>query len=792
MHSVVRVLAVAGLAAVSFTCADRNVSGLGSKLAFLPIAPAWIQAPDGGPDIEIERVRGVLRTSSGLDSAVAEATVEGDSAVLEFLRVSVSGDSTSYGLSIQAFDSNDVVVFSANDTISVLPGENPPATPEMQYTAPDAVATQVEIQIGGASATTTTLDWAGAKPGDLSCLHRDTTGTRVTTRQLTAIGRTATNTEVPNLRVGWTSLNENVATVDDNGLLRSRCSNLSTKVVAKSFLDRSDTITVNVVAPPFTLLMNPETVTLPRGSIDTLVAVTIDENGNQSPAGNVQYHSSDPSKATVGLTSGIVTALRNGRVQITATAGERTTVGIVDVVRPQAASVKVLPVRDTLGFGQIRQFVARALDAAGNVIGDAVDFQWTSSNTGVATVVAATGVASAKTQAGSSTLTATIDGKSGTSALQVVTNLPPGTLSGIIRDGATDAVVAGATVGIIGGASVATDAGGRFTLGGIAAGDSLQISKTGYTNIRLYNAPAFPNTTIFIDDIPFPPASGATGSMTGKVINAITGTGVSGITVTAYADVNSAPSPIRPNPTVIATTTTASNGTFTFAGRAAGAYTLIASGTGYSSGIGVGVVVGGTTKTMGDIILPPTAPNPSSIYMVLTWGPAGQHVNMPADLDLYVTGPAPTSSTDTVTRFQVHSGNRARLVGLDTIAMIDIADNTGPGPEVGSLRSSATPGLYRIYVRNISHASQTGRLSLADSSDVRLDVFQGNRVIATFLPPAGKVGTVWEVFRFDGARILPTDANTSVTESAAGSTLPIMVEPPAKPSTKPAIPLKRR
>src|SRR6185503_3320839 len=110
---------------------------------------------------------------------------------------------------------------------------------------------------------------------------------------------------------------------------------------------------------------------------------------------------------------------------------------------------------------------------------------------------------------------------------------------------------------------------------------------------------------------------------TGTVINAITGTGVQGLTVTAYADVNSAPSSVRPNPTVVATTTTASNGSFTFSGRTPGAYTLIASGPGYSSGIGIGVVVGGATKNVGNIILPPTAPNASSIYMVLTWGVAG-------------------------------------------------------------------------------------------------------------------------------------------------------------------------
>lgn len=787
MHSVVRVLAVAGLAAVSFTCADRTIAG-GNRLAFLPIAPAWIEGPDGGPNIEIERVRGVLRSFGGTDSAVAEALVEGDSAVLEFLRVTVMGDSTQYGLAVQAFDSNEVLVFSSNDTIAVRPGENPPAAPEMQYVAPDASATSVEIQIAGTSAAATTLDWLGAKPGDLTCLHRVPDAAKTTSRQLTAIGRTASNAAVPNLRVGWTSLNENVATVTPEGVVTARCSNLTTKVVAKSFLDRTDTITINVVAPPFTLLMNPESVTLPRGTLDTLVAVVIDEEGNQSPAGSVTWTSSDPSKATVtgSPAGGIVTALRNGRVQITASSADRTTVGIVDVVRPQAASVTVIPAKDTLAFGQVRQFVARALDAAGNVIADAVDFQWTSSSTTHATVGATTGIVLAQSTATTTdaTLTAAIDGKSGTAALKVVSNLPPGTLAGVVRDGSTDALLVGATVGIVGGASTTTDANGRFSLGGVAAGDDLSISKTGYTTITFFDAPAFPNTTIFVDDIPLPPAGG-TGGITGKVINAITGTGVSGVTVSLYADLNSQPSPLRTSATPVATTTTASNGTYSFSGRAAGAYTLTAGGTGYATGIGVAVVVGGQpARNVADLILPP-ALNTNGLYVVLTWGASG--TNVPADLDLHITGPL--SSTDT-SRFQVHSGNRARVSGTDTIATLDIADATGPGPEVASLRGAAPAGTYRFYVKNISHMASPGGKSLADSSDVRVDVFQGNRVIATFLPPAGDDGTVWEVFRFDGAKITPVG---TITSPATPEVLPLRIpEGPLTPSGKTPIPVRRR
>lgn len=788
MHSVVRVLAVAGLAAVSLTCADRSVSGLRGKLAFLPIAPAWIQGPDGGPNIEVELVRGVLRTSGGTDSLVTEGNVEGDSAVLEFIGVSVTGDSTNYTLGVQAYDTAGVLVFTATDTIAVKPGDNAPATPDVQYAAPDASVTSVDIQAFGVSKTTQNLQWAGARSGS-SCLSQKNPASTTDTisAPLTVVGKNALGAIVPNTRIGWKSLDESVATVDEAGLVRSRCARKATKVVATHFLGHTDTITVDVFAPPFTLLMSPETATLARGSSQQFQAVVIDENGNQSAASSIQWTSSDPTRATVNG-SGLVTALRNGRVQISATADGRITIANIDVVRPQAAAVKIIPQKDTLAIGQVRQFIARALDAAGNVIADAANFQWSSSNTAIASIDAASGAATAKTVGPEITISASLDGQTGNGALKVETNLPPGTIAGVVRDGATDAVVASAKVRVVGGDSVFTDGTGRFSLPGVRQGDDLEISKTGtHTSITFFDAPAFPNQTIFVDDIPLPP-TGANSGMTGKVLNAINGSGVQGIRVRLYQNLNSQPSPIRTTATAIDSTTTSSGGTFSFSNKAVGAYTVTASGSGYGSSVGYGVVVAGQNKAMSDVFLPPTAPSAGALYVVMTWGAAGG-TNVPADLDLYVTGPAPTSATDTVTRFQVHSGNRARVVGVDTVATIDVADNTGPGPEIASVRTAAGPGNYRFYVRNISHASAPTGKSLADSSDVRVDVFQGDRVIATFLPPAGQAGTVWEVFRFDGARLVPVGV---MSGPAAGATLPRIVETPATPTNRPEIPVRRR
>src|SRR5688572_30757898 len=206
MHSVVRVLAVAGLAAIGFSCADQSVSGLRARIALLPIAPAFATAPDGGPDIDVRTVRGVLRNASGTDSAVAEAQVQGDSAILEFLRVTVNGDSTPYSLGVKAYDQNDVVVFEGNQTIQVKPGENPPAAPTMTYVAPDTAAKSLEIRIGTTSATVADLQWQGAIAGNTLCLNRVPATNPTTQVQLSVVGKTLAGVDVTGVRVGWTSL----------------------------------------------------------------------------------------------------------------------------------------------------------------------------------------------------------------------------------------------------------------------------------------------------------------------------------------------------------------------------------------------------------------------------------------------------------------------------------------------------------------------------------------------------------------------------------------------------------
>lgn len=749
MHPAVRVCAVAVVAAVSLTCAEQSISGVRlSQLAKLAITPVFDQAPEGGPDIDVEKIRGVLKKLNGTDSVVAEALVVGDSAILEFTNVTVTGDSTTYNLGVQAYDENNELVFEGSQELKVKPGENAPAAPALEYAASDEGVDAIAIKAGGQSVASLQLDWAGAAQGDQTCLNRAPKDPANTQQQLTVVGTAGTQT-VSNVRVGWTSRDPAVATVNETGLVKARCSNKGTWVVAKTFLSVAESLKVDVAAPAFSLLMSPDSVSLERGASRQLAAIHVDENGNETAVTQVSWASSDATRAPVN-SAGVVQALRNGRVLITATSGNRTTVAVVQVVRPKAARVVVLPSKDTLGVGMVRGFFAKAFDALNRVIFDATDFQWSTSNNTVATITATNGIATAK-DTGDAVITAQIDGKQASADLRVLSSLPPGAIQSFVKNGETDAPIAGATIsGGLANNQVVSAGDGSFTLSGLQRGDDIKVEASGFVTVILYNAPVFSGQTLKVPDLPLSPENSIRGTMVGKVVNALTGATVSGATVKVYAGLNAGPSPKRPDVQPDFVVTSISDGTFTVSNAPAGAYTFIASQSGYSNMIGVGTALGGTTKTNSPILLPPLTP-PGALFAVLTWGDCAA-TNVPCDLDAHLTGPK--SDTDP-TRFQVFSGSKSYVLDGDTIAKLDVDDSNGRGPEVIGLRPSAAPGVYRFYVHNASNAGVATSRALSDSASARVDVFQDGHLIGSFFPPAGQQGTLWEVFKYDGARIFP-------------------------------------
>jgi uncharacterized protein YjdB len=114
-------------------------------------------------------------------------------------------------------------------------------------------------------------------------------------------------------------------------------------------------------------------------------AVAKDASGNVLSGQSFSWASTNPSIATVS-SSGLITGVAAGTVNITATSGSVTSSPLqITVVNPSVASVTVSATASTVTAFQTLQAQAVAKDASGNAL-SGQSFTWTSSNPAVATV----------------------------------------------------------------------------------------------------------------------------------------------------------------------------------------------------------------------------------------------------------------------------------------------------------------------------------------------------------------------------------------------------------------------
>ena len=172
---------------------------------------------------------------------------------------------------------------------------------------------------------------------------------------------------------------------------------------------------------PTTVTVSPASATLQSlGSTVQLTATVQDQNGQAMSGITVAWTSSDTEVGTVDE-SGLMTAVGNGTVTVTATAWSAT--GTASVAVDQvAAKVVVDPATDTLmTSGDTLRLSADALDSNGNAVAGAV-FAWASTDTLVAVVDdegLVTGVS-----AGEVEVTATSEGSTGRARLTVAAPVP--------------------------------------------------------------------------------------------------------------------------------------------------------------------------------------------------------------------------------------------------------------------------------------------------------------------------------------------------------------------------------
>ena len=245
------------------------------------------------------------------------------------------------------------------------------------------------------------------------------------TLQLTATPKDSTGTALTGRSVTWVSSNPGVATVSSNGLVTSGAVGTATITATSEGKAGSAAVTVTPV-PVASVAVAPATASLTVGQTAQLTATPKDSAGTALTGRTVTWASSNTSMATVS-SSGLVKGVAAGPATITATSEGKAGTAAVTVALVPVATVVVSPAPATLPLHGTIQLNVTLKDASGNPL-TGRPVAWTSSTPTVMTV-SPTGLVTDVADGGTATVTATSEGKSGTSVVTVQAPLPAGSVA---------------------------------------------------------------------------------------------------------------------------------------------------------------------------------------------------------------------------------------------------------------------------------------------------------------------------------------------------------------------------
>lgn len=234
--------------------------------------------------------------------------------------------------------------------------------------------------------------------------------------QLSATVRDVNGTVVTDRLVTWTSGNASLATVSSSGVVTGVAAG-SVTITATSE-GKSGATTVNVMKVPVgSVTVSPASKNMLVTQNVALTVVVKDANGAVVTDRVVTWSSSNTSAATVSSV-GVVTAVAAGSATITATSETKSGTSAITVSSVPVSTVLVQPARDTIFTNGSLQLTAVTEDSIGGVLtGRTVT--WSTTDATVANV-STTGLVTASNKTGNATITATSEGKSGTSAITVL------------------------------------------------------------------------------------------------------------------------------------------------------------------------------------------------------------------------------------------------------------------------------------------------------------------------------------------------------------------------------------
>lgn len=238
------------------------------------------------------------------------------------------------------------------------------------------------------------------------------------------------------------------------------------------------------------------------------------------------------------------------------------------------------------------------------------------------------------------------------------------------------------------------------------------------------------------------------GTASGQVINALTGEGISDITLNVRAGINTSVGEI------LATTTTGSNGEYSFE-LPAGNYSIEAVGTESLHTAVYNIKVEGSVEIDNQNgIMTPIIPE-GQLRIILRWG------ETPRDLDSHLVGP---NVNDANNRFHIYYSNKTYFANSIRFADLDVDDVTSWGPETVTIYEQ-TPGKYRYFVHDFTNRYSDDSLALAQSGAfVEVYTSASATPVATYYVPYEE-GNAWAVFEYDST----TGAITTINEMMYGT-----------------------
>lgn len=237
------------------------------------------------------------------------------------------------------------------------------------------------------------------------------------TQRAVATPRDANGAALMDRPVTWLSANPSVASVDASGTIAAVAPGTDVITATSEGVSAQGTLTV-IPVPPIpvaSVSVSPTAPSLQVGSTVQLTAVTRDAGGNVLSGRAISWTSSNNAIASVN-SNGLVSAVSAGSASVIASSEGQTATSSVTVTAIPVASVTVSPATSNLQPGGTAQLSAVTRDANNNVLTGRV-VTWASATTAIATVNSS-GLVTA-VAAGTTNITATSEGRSGSAAVTV-------------------------------------------------------------------------------------------------------------------------------------------------------------------------------------------------------------------------------------------------------------------------------------------------------------------------------------------------------------------------------------